>query len=47
MKSARRHELQHNELADWLLKSGESLQQHQNAILSGVVVVFAVLVACW
>ena len=47
MKSERRHELQHNELAVWLLKSGESLQQHQNAILSAVVVVFASLFGYW
>ena len=43
MKSERRHELQHNELAEWLIKSGDSLQQHQNAILSAVVVAAAVL----
>jgi tetratricopeptide (TPR) repeat protein len=47
MKSERRHELQHNELAEWLIKSGDSLQQHQNAILSAAVVVIALLAGYW
>ena len=37
MKSERRHELQHNELADWLAKTGQSLKPYQNLILLVVV----------
>ena len=38
MKSERRHELQHNELAEWLFKAGEQLKPYQNLILAAVVV---------
>ena len=38
MKSERRHELQHNELADWLAKSGQNLKPYQNLIMLLVVV---------
>ena len=41
MKSERRHELQHNELADWLMKTGQQLKPYQNlltiAVLAGAV----------
>jgi hypothetical protein len=47
MKSERRHELQHNELAVWLIKSGESLQEHQNAIISAIVIVIAAFAGTW
>lgn len=47
MKSERRHELQHNDLATWLLKTGESLQRHQNAILAVVIVLLAAYVIHW
>ena len=39
MKSERRHELQHNELATWLIKSAEAIKPYQNIILAAVVVV--------
>lgn len=38
MKSERRHELQHNELAEWLIKSIESVKPYQNLILVVVVI---------
>ena len=43
MKSERRHELQHNELADWLAKTAEAIRPHQNAILAGLVTVLIVV----
>jgi hypothetical protein len=39
MKSERRHELQHNELAEWLAKSFETIKPYQNIILAAVLVV--------
>jgi hypothetical protein len=42
MKSERRHELQHNELATWLIRSAETIKPYQNLILAAVA---AVLVA--
>jgi hypothetical protein len=48
MKSERRHELQHNVLADWLAKAAEAVQPYQNMILAAViVVVVAVLGYTW
>jgi hypothetical protein len=44
MKSERRHELQHNELADWLAKTGDDIKPYQNYILLGVVAVVVVVV---
>jgi hypothetical protein len=41
MKSERRHELQHNELAEWLIRAGETIKPYQNAIfavVAGIVV---------
>jgi hypothetical protein len=38
MKSERRHELQHNELADWLFKTGQSLKPYQNLIVAGIAI---------
>ena len=38
MKSERRHELQHNALADWIAKTGKELKPYQNLILSVVVI---------
>ncbi len=40
MKSERRHELQHNELAVWLIKSFETIKPYQNIILAAVAAVF-------
>jgi hypothetical protein len=39
MKSERRHELQHNELADWLVKSAETIKPYQNLVFAVVVLV--------
>ena len=36
MKSERRHELQHNELADWLIKAGQKLKPYQNYVVAAV-----------
>jgi predicted negative regulator of RcsB-dependent stress response len=41
MKSERRHELQHNALADWLATTYQQVQPYQNLIL-GVVLLLAV-----
>ncbi len=38
MKSERRHELQHNALADWMAQTGKELKPYQNLILSVVVI---------
>ena len=46
MKSERRHELQHNELADWLIKAGQQIKPYQNAMLAGAVALF-ILSAYW
>jgi len=42
MKSERRHELQHNALADWLIQTGESLKPYQNMIWAAVATVLVV-----
>ncbi len=42
MKSERRHELQHNELAEWLVQTGRNIQPYQNIVLAVAV---AILVA--
>jgi hypothetical protein len=48
MKSERRHELQHNELAEWLFKTGEQLKPYQNLILTMVALaVVAVAIYSW
>ena len=44
MKSERRHELQHNELAEWLFKTSEQIKPHQNSIMAGVVVLAVLIV---
>jgi hypothetical protein len=44
MKSERRHELQHNELAEWLAKSAEAIKPYQNLLFAGVVVVLVAAV---
>jgi len=43
MRSERRHELQSNELADWLAESAEKIKPYTNAILGVVVILVAVL----
>ena len=39
MKSERRHDLQHNELLDWLTKITSSIRPHANTILIGLILV--------
>jgi hypothetical protein len=39
MKSERRHELQHNDFAEWIFKTGEQLKPHQNLIFALVALV--------
>ncbi len=39
MKGERRHELERNELADWLAKAFEQIRPYQNAILGAVLLV--------
>jgi hypothetical protein len=39
MKSERRHELQHNELAEWLIRAGQTLKPYQNLLFTVVAVV--------
>jgi predicted negative regulator of RcsB-dependent stress response len=45
MKSERRHELQHNELATWLATTSEAIKPYQNIILAAVVAVFVAVLA--
>jgi tetratricopeptide (TPR) repeat protein len=45
MKSERRHELEQNELADWIAKSGERIKPYQNVILGAVILVAAGIIA--
>jgi hypothetical protein len=44
MKSERRHELQHNELAMWLIKSAKAIQPYQNLIFAVMVVALVAMV---
>jgi hypothetical protein len=46
MKAERRHELQHNELADWLAEAIEKLKPYSRAIV-GVIVAAAVLLTTY
>jgi hypothetical protein len=43
MKSERRHELQHNALADWLAQTILAIQPYQNIILTAVTAVVVVM----
>ena len=43
MKSERRHELQHNELAEWLANSAAAIKPYQNIIVTSVLVVLAII----
>ena len=45
MKSERRHELQHNELAEWLAKSAQAIKPYQNIVFAAVVLVLIGVVA--
>jgi predicted negative regulator of RcsB-dependent stress response len=44
MKSERRHELQHNELADWLAKTAKTIKPYQNMAMAAVALVLIVIV---
>ncbi len=44
MKSERRHELQHNELAEWLFKTGEQVKPYQNLLVTAAVVIVVAIV---
>jgi hypothetical protein len=44
MKSERRHELQHNELAEWIAKTALVIKPYQNMLLGGVLVVLVAIV---
>jgi hypothetical protein len=45
MKSERRHELQHNELAEWLVKSAQTIKPYQNIAFTAVMVVLIGVIA--
>jgi predicted negative regulator of RcsB-dependent stress response len=45
MKSERRHELQHNELAEWIVKTGQAVKPYQNLLVAALVIVVVALVA--
>ncbi len=49
MKRERRHELQHNDLAEWIVKSYERIVPYRNAILGVglLAIVLAISVAIW
>jgi hypothetical protein len=49
MKSERRHELQHNDLAEWILKSYEGIAPYKNTILGVtlLVIVLAISISLW
>ena len=43
MKAERRHELKHNELADWLGERVETLKPHATGIALGVILLFVLV----
>ncbi len=45
MKSERRHELQHNALANWLENAGDNLRPYANHVLIGLIALIAVFIA--
>lgn len=49
MKSERRHELEHNELADWTSNAIEKIKPYTNVIVGGTiaVIIFAVGISLW
>src|SRR6516164_9804842 len=46
MKSERRHELQHNDLAEWSMRTYENVMPYRNAII-GVTLLVLVGVVAW
>ena len=47
MKSERRHELQHNDLADWIFKTYERITPYRNTNLGVGLLVVVLLMAWW
>jgi len=47
MKTERRHELQHNQLADWIGNQVGQVQQHTKTILAAVILGSAVIIAAF
>lgn len=47
MKGERRHELERNELADWLTNTAEDIKPFQNAILGVVLLLVVALLGYW
>lgn len=45
MKAERRHELKHNELADWLTERVETVKPHATGVLLGIGVLVAIVLA--
>src|SRR4051812_39644666 len=43
MKAERRHELKHNELADWLAETATNVKPHATGVIAGVAVLAAVV----
>ena len=43
MKAERRHELKHNELADWLADSIQGVKPHATGVLVGLAVLAAIV----
>jgi len=43
MKAERRHELKHNELADWIGERAESLKPHVTGVLIGLAILAAIV----
>jgi len=47
MKRERRHELQHNDLAEWIMKSYEGIAPYKNAILGVGLLVVVLAIGLW
>jgi hypothetical protein len=43
MKAERRHELKHNELADWLGETASNVKPHANGVIAGLAVLAAIV----
>ena len=47
MKRERRHELQHNDLAEWMIKAYERVVPYRNMVLGTSLLVFVLAIALW
>jgi hypothetical protein len=47
MKGERRHELQHNDLAEWIVTSYERILPYRSSILGGGFLLLAILIGTW